>query len=332
MSTMLEQAVIDANSLREAATKSAEASIVEKYSEEVKQAVSRILEQDEDLAGVEDSATEDDVDPLADNTAMESVPMSHTGIEGEDEVVVVDLDDIIAAAESEDEGENFELDKEEIADEIGINLGDAVRTDPANRTDEIDLDEIDLVNLFKEMLTVDVPEVEVERAEEQINKDEKEEDEAEDALPPSRDDGMDKESVREARNLKNNNKKLYKENRNYFSLIEKLKGKLEETNLQNARLLYANRVWSDSSLNEQQKNKIVELVTNARSVEEAKMVVETLHKTMANSKPASPQSLSEVISKRSSVVLGGNRRDDRTTDRNPTYNRWATLAGTNGQK
>ena len=47
---------------------------------------------------------------------------------------------------------------------------------------------------------------------------------------------------------------------------------LQEINLQNARLLYANRVLSDSSLNEQQKSKVAELVANARSVEEAKMV------------------------------------------------------------
>jgi hypothetical protein len=332
MTNMLEQAVIDAKSLREAAMKSAEASIVEKYSEEVKAAVSRILEQEEDPATAPEDPTAEG-DPLADNTAMENVPMSHTGTASEDDVVVVDLDDIIAAAESEDEGEEFELDKEEIADEIGINLGDAVGEEPANRNDEVDIDEDELVTMFKEMLTVDVPEVELERAEERLNKDEVEEDETEtkNLVSPSRNDGMDKEDVKESKKLRSINNTLRQENKNYFNLLEKVKSKLEELNLQNARLLYANRVWSDSSLNEQQKNKIVELVANARSVEEAKMVVETLHKTMASSKSAGPQSLSEVISKRSSVILGGNRRDEHATDGNPTYNRWATLAGTSRQ-
>jgi len=47
MSTMLEQAIVDAKALREAAVKSAEAAIVEKYNDEVKDAVSKLLEQDD---------------------------------------------------------------------------------------------------------------------------------------------------------------------------------------------------------------------------------------------------------------------------------------------
>ena len=45
MSKMLEQAIVDAEALREAALKSAEQNIIEKYSEEVKAAVNQILEQ-----------------------------------------------------------------------------------------------------------------------------------------------------------------------------------------------------------------------------------------------------------------------------------------------
>jgi hypothetical protein len=44
---MLEQAVIDAQSLKEAAIKNAEREILEKYSSDVKQAVDALLEQDE---------------------------------------------------------------------------------------------------------------------------------------------------------------------------------------------------------------------------------------------------------------------------------------------
>ena len=99
--------------------------------------------------------------------------------------------------------------------------------------------------------------------------------------------------------------------------------------MHNARLLYANRVLSDSSLNEQQKNKIAEMVDKAQTVEEAKLVFETLQKTMATTKRVAPQSLSEAVSRSSSIILGGNRRDERTTEENPTTNRWATLAGLN---
>ena len=47
-SSMLEQAVIDAEALKEAALKNAEQSVLEKYSGEIKNAVQSLLEQDEE--------------------------------------------------------------------------------------------------------------------------------------------------------------------------------------------------------------------------------------------------------------------------------------------
>ena len=46
MSSLLEQAFVDAKALKEAALKNAEATIVEKYSTEVKETLEKILEQD----------------------------------------------------------------------------------------------------------------------------------------------------------------------------------------------------------------------------------------------------------------------------------------------
>jgi hypothetical protein len=45
---MLEQAIIDANALREVAKKNAEQSVLDKYSSEIKKAVDTLLEQKED--------------------------------------------------------------------------------------------------------------------------------------------------------------------------------------------------------------------------------------------------------------------------------------------
>jgi len=331
MSTMLEQAIVDAQSLREAAVKSAEASIVEKYTDEVKSAVTRLLEQDDEL--------DLSADPLGDteepieSTAMEQVPMAHLSGE-DDEVVVVDLDDIIAAADAEDEDlDSPALDRGELADEVGLPLGNDPLEAPANRDDdEIDLSEEELVDMFKEILVVDIPQVELERAEERLSKDEVEQDERVEAVET---DGMDEKDADDLiRNSEKNeqNESLKKENLHLKNLLGQVKNKLQEINLQNARLLYANCVLSDSSLNEQQKNKVAELVTNARSVEEAKMVYETLQKTMAGMKKNAPQSLSEVVTKRSSVILGGNRNEERTTETSPTYSRWATLAALNKTK
>ena len=325
MSNMLEQAIVDAKALREAAVKSAEAAVVEKYNDEVKNAVSRLLEQDDELGPSMEPGLgmEPEAGVAIDSTAMEQVPMAHLSDDDED-IVVVDLDDIMAAAESEEDAEPaVELDREEVADEVGLPLDDEM---PANRDDEeVELDESQLVNMFKELLVVDVPQVELDRAEESLTQDQLEQDEK---AETTNTDGMDKEDAEALIQSEEQNEALQKENVDLKQLLGQVKNKLQEINLHNARLLYANRVLGDSSLNEQQKSKIAELVSTARSVEEARMVYETLQKTMAGISNEAPQSLSEAVTKRSSVILSGNRKEERTAESSPTYNRWATLAGT----
>ena len=318
MSTMLEQAIVDAQNLKEAAIKSAEAAIVEKYSQEVKNAVTQLLEQEEEAP----AATA----PEVENSAIEDVPMAH--IPGdEEEIVVVDLDDILAAADQEEEeDEEFSLDREELADEIGISIEDDPEESPGNRPDaeELELSEDDLVSMFKEILVVDVPAPAIEQSEQELEEDEKEEDEKVETI---RTDGMNEDDIEEYERTMAKNEALTRHNKNLKKILNEIKDKLQEINLQNARLLYANRVLTDTSLNEQQKNKIVDMVGNARSVDEAKTIFETLQRAVAHVKSDKAQSLSEVVTKRSSVILSGNRRHDESTESSPTYNRWATLAG-----
>jgi len=76
-----------------------------------------------------------------------------------------------------------------------------------------------------------------------------------------------------------------------------LKDKLEESIVINAKLLYSNRVLISASLNERQKSKIVEALTNAHTVEEAKTIYETLQSTVVNGGSAKEQTLSEAINR-----------------------------------
>ena len=328
--SMLEQAIIDASQLREAALKSAENAVIEKYSTEVEEAMQKILEQDEDLDfGMEDEAGEE-------GTELD-IPMAYDpDVEGDD-VVVVDLDQIIAAADAEEDPEeaDFELDRQEIADEVGLDVSIEDGVEPGNREDEeIDVDEADLVDLFKEILTVDIDKEDqamvAEYDEEEVAE---EEEEVGTYVATPADDGVAKEDLEsleyKADRLAMKNEELTKENNDLKDLMIKVKNRLEEVNLSNARLLYTNRVLQDSSLNEQQKNKIVEMVTESQSVKEAELIFEAFQKTMAGSSSKSaPQSLSEVVSRKSSVILSG-RRESETSDGNgnPVLKRWSTLAG-----
>jgi hypothetical protein len=336
---MLEQAIVDASQLREAALKSAEAAVVEKYSTEVKEAMDTLLEQDplDDPLGVggEEDLSADETEVVAD------IPMAHDPDMDDDEIVVLDLDQIIAAAEADEgvEDENFELDVEEVAAEVGIPLDTAPADEdpvPGNRSDEeIDLNENDLLDLFKELLVVDIGKEEIAEVEEVAEQAKEEEDQEAVVVATSRSDGFDSKDeeahARSTARLELEMENLKKENNNLKNILAQAKDRLEEINLSNARLLYANRVLQDPSLNEQQKNKIAGMVSNARTVDEAKMVFETLQKTLAGkTQRNTPQSLSEAVSRKSSVILGGNRQQT-SPEIDPTTSRWATLAGI-GQK
>ena len=67
MSTLLKEAIVDAKALRDAALKNAETSIIEKYSDEVRQTLDSLLEQDELDLGLGAEGEEDisAVDPMA---------------------------------------------------------------------------------------------------------------------------------------------------------------------------------------------------------------------------------------------------------------------------
>ena len=64
MSNLLERAIVDAKALKDAALKNAEQLVVEKYSLEVKEAMNRLLEQEEEYLEEQDLGSE--MDPMTD--------------------------------------------------------------------------------------------------------------------------------------------------------------------------------------------------------------------------------------------------------------------------
>ena len=99
-------------------------------------------------------------------------------------------------------------------------------------------------------------------------------------------------------------------------------------NLSNAKLLYTNRVLGDPSLNERQRNKIVDAISQCGSVEEAKVIYETLQSAVGStvkSTKTQPESLSEVM-KRSSTTMLPRKKEVKPND-SSVSNRWKLLAG-----
>jgi len=339
MSDMLEKAIVDAEALKEAALKNAEAAIVEKYSHEIKEAVSSLLEQpeedpfaEEEMGGMEDLGAEGE-----EPTEEETPDMPDAATEGGDlcpcpesgEVVDINLTKLAEELEGEDMNPDELIDREELAEE----LAEEVEEDSEEGT-EIDLSEEELNDIL-EALTVDIQQVpsgvagggsnnirNKENADIALAQEAEEEEleEEENPLPMAR----EKEYQKRVESLTSKNDKLLEKNDKYKNLLMQLKDKLEEVNLSNAKLLYTNRVLGSTSLNERQRKKIVEALSKADSVEEAKVIYETLQSAVGVSRKRAPKSLSEAV-QRSSTTLP--RRKSETKKADPVKNRWKTLAG-----
>ena len=122
------------------------------------------------------------------------------------------------------------------------------------------------------------------------------------------------------------NKKLKQNLSNYQQVVESLKENVQDVNLSNARLLYTNRTLRNTSLNERQKERIVEAISKAGSVEEAKTIHETLQSTVASTPKRGPKSLSEAITRPTSVIRASRKEEPKA---DPFQARMRKLAGIN---
>jgi len=318
MSSMLEQAIVDAEQLKETAKKTAEEGVVEKYQDEIKEAIEKILEQDED-AEAEMTAT-----PEGELELVDELPAAQTA--DKEEVVEINLNQLeeMMAQELEEEGLKAEdmLSREQIAEELEeiaeegkeVDLDENDLLELAEEDEEeIDLDETNLAAVIAEMLGADDESEEDDSDEEEVVEEavEEEDTEGEEAIA---------ELQKESKLLTRKNTSLLKEQTRtekkvhllkekvdkYGTVIKKLKTKLNESNLTNAKLLYQNRILNSVSLNERQKDKIVEAISNATTVEEAKLIFETLQSAVGVSKKRKskrPESLNEVVTRSSSAFI-----------------------------
>jgi hypothetical protein len=122
---------------------------------------------------------------------------------------------------------------------------------------------------------------------------------------------------------------LKEQNEKLESVVNQLNEKLEDTLLSNAKLLYQNRTLNDASLNERQKSKIVEAISNAESPKEAKSLHETLRATVGSDQKKSPQSLNETVNRRSNLSSMLNTRQNINESKNsdPFLEKMQKLAG-----
>ena len=395
MSSLLERAIIDATALKDAALKSAEKLVIEKYSKEVKTAVDTLLSghiegqaiQEQDLGGLdfaEDPAAPADplameptgdvdplaADPLAADTEEDTETLNPEDLlakapsafnTDDDQVIRIKLDSLDAEMEEEPDDTRFGGGEELEDDHLGIDIVD----DEIDTTDiEADVDTSGFdseigVDITADMVSEILDQISTEDDDEEIDLDEILErvrvdfepqksgwagtpephmKEYESMLLAKEQDTETKEENEELRKnvaaLQKENKtlssaatKLQKQNKNYETTFRTLQEKLETMNVSNAKLLYINQALENASLNERQKRKIVEAISKADTVQEAKIIFDMMHDTVVSNLDAKKETtLNEVVSRKSSLLVAA-RKEQKTSNANPIYNRMQKLAG-----
>ena len=359
MSTMLEKAIVDAKALKDAAMKNAEALVIEKYSDQIREAVDSLLEQEdeEDLfAGegdldLEPEATPDAMDDEeeADETLDQIPPASVEDIPdvenptSDSEVITFDLPDLVQAIEAEEDETGTAIEPGESHEELATDLSDAAEAAPsvesplAEEADiDIDIDEA-LVDELMERLRVDINPVKSGWAgtpESQMK-------EYEDmALARENDDKVKEENEalrsrvaeleENTKILEADKEKLVEENDKFMEAVLMLKEKVESVNVSNAKLLYINKALENPSLNERQRRKIVEAISAAETTKEAKVIYETLQSTVGSTeRKRLPKSLSEAVNRNPSLIVSSHRNTKQNQETNNFSERMKRLAGIN---
>jgi len=371
MSSMLEQAIVDAQALREAALKNAEQALIEKFAPQIKDAVESLLEESANppakkkvkyegqiysVMEVEDGkytlrnettkpfvVSEAEVSELSEGdllqeeeaaaapaggtTPVEAPPAFGPGAnhetpvqfttQYEEPVYEFDLSELQLDEEPEQEetpAEEPAMDlgaEEEAAEEPAEEGGDEGDDLLAglNLQEGIELDEEDDDELVNEILKIlgesdDLLEEEliVDMGHEKDGTFQTNEAMLEYYEEMEKAKKVAEEKAEENENLKETLKRFKLKNKQYKDAVEKLSDKLNETLLSNAKLIYSNKTLGDASLNERQKNKIVEAIAKARTPEEAKNLHEALNATVTSGNDnKSPRTLSESVTRKSTL-------------------------------
>ena len=429
MSSMLEQAIIDANQLKEAATKSAEVEVLKRYSNEIKEAVEKLLEQPLDsmedpmsIGGMdmqntsssedvlsqipmaatdgeklcqcpeEDEEIEIDFDQLAQMSAMDdtsddlpgqmSTPspegmymeegspgivipanvgpdlhsfsndpespirkLGEAALSGQSvsrELVEMAIGNLMTIGESLLE-ENDKLKVNEIVEILKNTLNPISSTPMVNvNLEQESLSDKEELNISEEMiqniletLEVDIENVPVGHPGRATTQEREMANQIE--LASLEDDKRKEEHEvtkkamaklqAENQSLKVQLRNQIDENKKIKSIALKASNKLEELNVQNVKLTFKNRALESVSLNERQRTKIVEAVSKVSSVNEAKVIFETLYDSFTTKDKSSnaPQNLNEAINKNTSNFI----KPKETTENNidPIRERMLRLAG-----
>jgi hypothetical protein len=359
-SKLLKEAIADAKAVRETAIANAKIALEEAFTPRLQSILSKKLtaemEGEEEADVNEDNdistgiGTGDNKQP-ADKANSAQTDLSgiskETAPEGEE---LEDYDKVKDLTESEDEfGAEEEIPAEEPAME-GDDMGNM----------ESDEDELDLESIIRELeaqiageegeeahMEEPAMEGEDEFGAEEMPAEEPAMESEMDAMAPEADDEeidldeilremgygeeeeIKEEAEEDAEEMKAEVVKLQSELKEAITVIKSLKGTINEVNLLNAKLLYANKLFRGYNLTNEQKVKVVENLDRTSSVREVKLVYATLSESMkftgTERKVAAKKTVTEGFA--SKVQASTAPKKEIISESNELANRFKQLAG-----
>lgn len=363
-SKLLKEAIADAKAVRETAIANAKIALEEAFTPRLQSILSKKLqaemEGDEEEADInEDNDTSSEIGSGADNKQpadkANSAQTDLSGISKQSGEAGAELDDYDKVKDlTEGEDEESAEDAAEDAAEFGGEEAPAFEGEE-EATDE---DELDLESIIRELEAqiageegeeahIEEPAVEGEEApvEEPVAAEPAVEAEEVPTEEPAHDDeeidldeilremgyGEDEEEVTEAEeaNHDEEKEKLQSELAEAISTIKSLKGTINEVNLLNAKLLYANKLFRSYNLTNEQKVKVVENLDRTSNVREVKLVYATLAESMkftgTERKVAAKKTMTEGFASKPQATTAPKK--EIISESNELANRFKQLAG-----
>ncbi len=292
MADLLKEAIADAKAVRQTAIANAKLALEEAFTPKLQSMLAAKINEQEEL---EDEDDDVETDPSVDDAIEDAESLEALDDEGEDEGDEEDLELESIIRELEDENGDEDEDEDELEEGSIVNsskLGSGgdnsfddnsgATPDPSGHETGANGDKAitgsDLLEQLEngeedEEDDEDVSLDEVLRSLREQDEDEEEEEE---------ENGVAAQAVEEARYIAHAYENKLRES---YGAISFLKGKINEVNLLNAKLLFSNKLFRAGNLNESQKLRVIETFDRANNLREIKLVYSTLAESFKSNKP-----------------------------------------------
>jgi hypothetical protein len=246
-------------------------------------------ESEEDSSEVGEEGEDEPVSESEEEEGEESDEVEETMESEEDEVEETYHEE--EGVEDSEESEEDELDLEAIIKELEMGMEDEEEISEEEVESEEEVSEEEVEDEIEEGESEEESEIEEVEAEEEVEETHSEEDAIEEE---DEDDDIDldeilkemgygdDEEIEEVNEEEEEDKtaELEAELEEAYSTVKSLQSTINEVNLLNAKLLYANRLFRGYNLTNEQKTKVVENLDRTTSVREVKLVFATLAESM----------------------------------------------------